>query len=95
EWDLLRRKVSDMKLLLPSTAQISVVQDEFSEVYGMLFSIHSNDASPVELRRYAEELQRRIKTVDGIKKVELHGVQPRVVHIDIPDERLAQYGLSM
>ncbi|MDK9760337.1 efflux RND transporter permease subunit, partial [Vibrio sp. D173a] len=27
EWDLLRRKVSDMKLLLPSTAQISVVQD--------------------------------------------------------------------
>ncbi|MEZ8557873.1 efflux RND transporter permease subunit [Vibrio cyclitrophicus] len=95
EWDLLRRKVSDMKILLPSTAQISVVQDEFSEVYGMLFSIHSEDASPVELRRYAEELQRRIKTVDGIKKVELHGVQPRVVHIDIPDERLAQYGLSM
>ncbi len=95
EWDLLRRKVSDMKLLLPSTAQISVVQDEFSEVYGMLFSIHSKDASPAELRRYAEELQRRIKTVDGIKKIELHGVQPRVVHIDIPDERLAQYGLSI
>ncbi|MCZ4309614.1 efflux RND transporter permease subunit [Vibrio atlanticus] len=95
EWDLLRRKVSDMKLLLPLTAQISVVQDEFSEVYGMLFSIHSKDASPAELRRYAEELQRRIKTVDGIKKIELHGVQPRVVHIDIPDERLAQYGLSI
>ncbi|WP_181258500.1 efflux RND transporter permease subunit [Vibrio splendidus] len=95
EWDLLRRKVSDMKLLLPSTAQISVVQDEFSEVYGMLFSIHSKDASPAELRRYAEELQRRIKTVDGIKKIELHGVQPRVVHIDIPDERLAQYSLSI
>lgn len=68
EWDLLRRKVSDMKLLLPSTAQISVVQDEFSEVYGMLFSIYSQDATPNELRQYAEELQRRIKTVDGIKK---------------------------
>ncbi|WP_441351426.1 efflux RND transporter permease subunit [Vibrio splendidus] len=40
-------------------------------------------------------MQRRIKTVDGIKKIELHGVQPRVVHIDIPDERLAQYGLSI
>ena len=61
----------------------------------MLFSIHSTDASPAELRRYAEELQRRIKTVDGIKKIELHGVQPRVVHINIPDERLAQYGLSI
>ncbi|OXE31479.1 hypothetical protein CA163_17850, partial [Vibrio parahaemolyticus] len=95
EWDLLRRKVDDVKLQLPSSAQISVVQDEFSEVYGMLFSIHSTDAAPEELRRYAEELQRQIKAVDGIKKIELHGVQPRVVHIDMPDERLAQYGLSI
>ncbi|OOX30087.1 transporter [Vibrio parahaemolyticus] len=95
EWDLLRRKVDDVKLQLPSSAQISVVQDEFSEVYGMLFSIHSTDAAPEELRRYAEELQRQIKAVDGIKKIELHGIQPRVVHIDMPDERLAQYGLSI
>lgn len=94
QWDLLRRKVDDVKLQLPSTAQISIVQDEFSEVYGMLFAIHSFDAKPEELRRYAEELQRRIKTVDGIKKIELHGVQPRTVYIDMPDERLAQYGIS-
>lgn len=95
EWDLLRRKVNDVKLQLPSTAQISIVQDEFSEVYGMLFAIHSTDAKPEELRRYAEELQRQLKTVDGIKKIELHGVEPRVVNIDLPNERLAQYGLSI
>ena len=94
QWDLLRRKVNDVKLQLPATAQISIVQDEFSEVYGMLFAIHSQDAKPEELRRYAEDLQRRLKTVDGIKKVELHGVQPRTVYIDMPDERLAQYGMS-
>lgn len=94
QWDLLRRKVDDVKLLLPSTAQLTLVQDEFSEVYGMLFAVHGEDAKSEELRRYAEELQRRIKTVKGIKKVELHGVQPRVVYIDMPDERLAQYGLS-
>ncbi|CAH0529002.1 efflux RND transporter permease subunit [Vibrio hippocampi] len=94
EWDLLRRKVSDVKLQLPSTAQISIVQDEFSEVYGMLFSIHGDDAKPEELRQYAEELQRRIKTIEGIKKIELHGVQPRTVYVDISDERLMQYGLS-
>ena len=95
QWDLMRRKVGDMKLLLPATAQISIVQDEFSEVYGMLFSIHSEDAEKSELREYAKELQRRIKTVDGIKKIELHGVQPQEVHIEMPDERLAQYGLSV
>ncbi|MFA0698484.1 hypothetical protein, partial [Vibrio sp. 10N.222.49.C9] len=92
QWELLRRKVSDVKLQLPTSAQISIVQDEFSEVYGMLFAIHGTDAAPEELRQYAEELQRRIKAVEGIKKIELHGVQPRVVYIDMPDERLAQYG---
>ncbi|MCL9774504.1 efflux RND transporter permease subunit [Vibrio methylphosphonaticus] len=95
QWDLLRRKVQDVKLQLPTTAQISIVQDEFSEVYGMLFAVHSHDAKPEELRQYSEELQRRLKTVKGIKKAELHGVQPRAVYIDLPDERLAQYGLSM
>lgn len=95
QWDILRSKVQDVKLQLPTTAQISIVQDEFSEVYGMLFAIHSDDAKPEELRRYSEELQRRLKAVEGIKKIELHGVQPRVVYIDLPDERLAQYGLSV
>lgn len=94
-WDLMRHKINDVKLLLPSTAQISIVQDEFSEVYGMLFAIHGDDAKPEELRRYAETLQRQLKAVSGIKKIELHGVKKRVVHIDMPDERLAQYGLSV
>ncbi|MGF1765216.1 efflux RND transporter permease subunit [Aliivibrio kagoshimensis] len=94
QWDLLRRKVNDVSLLLPSTAQLNIVQDEFSEVYGMLFSIHSTDAAPEELKGYSEELQRQLKTVVGIKKIELHGVQPRVVYIDMPSERLAQYNLS-
>ncbi|QBF82509.1 efflux RND transporter permease subunit [Shewanella maritima] len=94
QWDLLRRKVTDIKLLLPPEAQISVVQDEFSEVYGMLFAIHSQDAPSHQLKDYAKELQRRLKAVSGIKKIELHGVQNRVVHIDISDERIAESGLS-
>ncbi|GIU53917.1 efflux RND transporter permease subunit [Shewanella sp. KT0246] len=94
EWDLLRRKVNDIQLALPPQAQINIVQDEFSEVYGMLFAIHSNDAEAYQIKDYAEELQRRLKEVKGIKKIELHGVQNRVVHIDISDERIAESGLS-
>ncbi|ABV37817.1 putative efflux protein [Shewanella sediminis HAW-EB3] len=94
EWDLLRRKISDVKLTLPATAQISIVQDEFSEVYGMLFSVYGQNAEPEQLRQYAKELQRRLKTIEGIKKIELHGVQQQAVYVDLPDERLAQYGIS-
>lgn len=94
EWDLLRRKISDVKLTLPTSAQISIVQDEFSEVYGMLFAVSGVGAEPEQLRLYAKELQRRLKTIDGIKKIELHGVQNRVINVSMPNERLAEYGLS-
>ncbi|RJG49904.1 efflux RND transporter permease subunit [Motilimonas pumila] len=94
EWDLLRRKIADVKLQLPTTAQISIVQDEFSEVYGMLFAITGEGIPMAELKDHAQELQRRLKAVKGIKKIELHGVQQQVVNIDLPEERLAQYKLS-
>lgn len=94
EWDLLRRKMQDVKLQLPPAAQLSIVQDEFSEVYGMLFSVYGDGISPAKLHDYAEELQRRLKTVAGIKKIELHGVKNQVVNIHIPNERLTQYGVS-
>ncbi|RKF21406.1 efflux RND transporter permease subunit [Alginatibacterium sediminis] len=94
QWDLLRRKINDLKLQLPAGAQISIVQDEFSEVYGMVFAVYGEDVPASSLHDYAQELQRRIKSVTGIKKIELHGVAQQVVNIDIADERLAQYQLS-
>ncbi|MGB2078465.1 MAG: efflux RND transporter permease subunit [Vibrio sp.] len=95
EWDLLRRKVQDVKLKLPAQAQISIVQDEFSEVYGMLFSVYGDDIPMHDLKDYARELQRRIKAVSGIKKVQVHGIQEQVVNINISDERLAESHISM
>ncbi|MDO6762592.1 efflux RND transporter permease subunit [Agarivorans sp. 1_MG-2023] len=94
QWDLLRRKVNDVKLELPMSAQISIVQDEFSEVYGMLFAVYGEDTSPAELKHHAKELQRRLKAVEGIKKVELHGAAQQIVTIDLPSERLAEHKLS-
>lgn len=95
KWDLLRRKVNDVKLELPIQAQINVVQDEFSEVYGMLFAVYGDDMPMSELKEHARELQRRIKAVEGVKKVQLHGVQDQVVNIDVSDERLAETHISM
>lgn len=95
EWDLLRRKVQDVKLKLPAQAQISIVQDEFSEVYGMLFSVYGDDIPMHDLKDYARELQRRIKAVSGVKKVQLHGIQEQEVKIKISDERLAESHISL
>ncbi|MDL2196733.1 efflux RND transporter permease subunit [Shewanella algae] len=95
QWDLLRRKVEDVKLELPMQAQISIVQDEFSEVYGMLFAVYGDNMSMAEMKDHARELQRRIKAVEGVKKVQLHGIHEQVVNIRISEERLSETGLTM
>ncbi|SHE23128.1 efflux RND transporter permease subunit [methanotrophic endosymbiont of Bathymodiolus puteoserpentis (Logatchev)] len=94
QWDLLRRKVSDVKLELPPSAQISIVLDEFSTVYGMVFSVYGDGIEYAHLRDYAKELQRRIKSVAGIAKIEMHGERKRVVNIDLRVEDLARWKLS-
>ncbi|WP_345854960.1 efflux RND transporter permease subunit [Shewanella algae] len=95
QWDLLRRKVEDVKLELPMQAQISIVQDEFSEVYGMLFAVYGDNMSMADMKDHARELQRRIKAVEGVKKVQLHGIHEQVVNIRISEERLSETGLTM
>lgn len=94
QWELLRRKVNDVKLELPPTAQISIVLDEFSTVYGMIFSVYGDGIEYADLRDYAKELQRRIKTVKGIAKIEMHGERKRGVNIDLRTEDLARWKLS-
>lgn len=95
QWDLLRRKIQDVKLELPVQAQVSIVQDEFSEVYGMLFAVYGDDIPMHQLKDQARELQRRIKAVPGVKKVQLHGVNEQVVNIDVSEERLAESHISL
>jgi len=94
QWELLRRKVNDVKLELPLTAQISIVLDEFSTVYGMVFSVYGDGIEYADLRDYAKELQRRVKAVEGIAKIEMHGERKRVVNIDLRTEDLARWKLS-
>ena len=36
-WDILRKKVADSKLYLPSTAISPIVLDDYGDVYGMFF----------------------------------------------------------
>jgi len=95
EWDLLRRKINDVKLELPQAAQISIVQDEFSEVYGMLFAVYGDGIPYSDLHDYAQELQKRIKSVYGIKKIELQGIRNPVVNIDLNEEEFAGWEIPL
>ncbi len=93
-WDELRRKVGDAQANLPPGAGPSVVNDDYSDVYGVFFALHGDEYSYRELYDVAKMLRKELVLVKDVAKVELFGVVPEVIYIEFDRERLSQIGIS-
>lgn len=93
-WDELRRKVNDIQSSLPAGVMPSMVNDDFSDVYGILYNIRGEDYDYRELQNYGDFLRRELSLVDGVKKVSLAGTVQEQVVIEISQARLSTLGLQ-
>lgn len=93
-WDMLRRKVANVRVSLPSGANDPVVKDDFGNVYGMFYAVTGDGHSLRELFDYAELLKREIIDIEGIEKVELYGKQEECIHISLWQDRMANLGVK-
>lgn len=92
-WDMLRRKVADAQVSLPSGASPSVVKDDFGNVFGMFYALTGDGLSGNELADYAELLKREINEVNGVNRVELYGKQAECINISLLQDRMANLGV--
>ncbi len=92
-WDELRRKVNDLTPQLPPGVQRPVVNDDFGDVYGMLYAITGDGYSDEEIRDYVDFLRRELVLVDGVGKVSVSGRQQEQVVVEISRSRLAALGI--
>ena len=92
-WDELRRKVHDLTPQLPPGVQAPVVNDDFGDVYGMLYAITGDGYSDEEIRDYVDFLRRELVLVDGVGKVSVSGRQQEQVVVEISRSRLASLGI--
>lgn len=93
-WDELRRKVGDAQGKLPPGCSVSVVNDDFGDVYGVFFCIYGDGYSYAQLLEYAKLLRRELLLVKDVAKVALFGTQQEAVYMEISRERLSQLGIS-
>jgi multidrug efflux pump subunit AcrB len=93
-WDELRRKVGDAQANLPPGAGPSIVNDDYSDVFGVFFAVHGDEYSYRELYDVAKLLRKELVLVKDVAKVELFGVIPEVVYVEFDRERLSQIGIS-
>jgi multidrug efflux pump subunit AcrB len=91
-WYQVRKKVGDMRHLLPTGVQGPFFNDEYSDVYSAVIALTGADNA--ELARQGERLRIRLRRLPGVEKVVLDGEQPQQIRVEISHQRLATLGLA-
>ena len=81
-WDELRNRVSDAQGDLPSGAQPSIVNDDFGDVYGIIYAIKTPGFTDAETHGIATFLRRELLTVDGVADVALDGLPEEAIFVE-------------
>ena len=93
-WRDVRNMVNDVKPNLPSGVNGPYFNDRFDDVFGCVYALTGDGYSYEEMRQRAETIRRTLLGVPSVKKVDLLGVQPEKIYIEIAAEKLAQLGVS-
>ncbi len=94
-WYTVRKKVGDMRASLPAGVQGPFYNDEFGDVYGVIYALKADGFSDAEVKVFADDVRQKLLKVADVNKVELFGVQDEKLYIEISQKRLAQLGLDM
>lgn len=95
-WDIMRRRVSEAAARLPAGASAPAVEDDFSDVYGILYAVNIPDGYEIaDVKNAARLLQTQLKLVKDVAKVQLDGIPEERVYIDFDYSQLLRMGLSL
>ena len=94
-WYAVRKKIADMKGTLPQGVIGPFFNDEFGDVYGVIYALEADGFSYAELKTFADAVRQQLLRVPDVAKVELFGVQDEKLYIEVSQKRLAQLGLDM
>ena len=94
-WYTTRKKIGDMRSTLPQGVVGPFFNDEFGDVFGVIYALQGQGYGPAELKAEADRVRQVLLNVNSVSKVELFGVQDEKIYIEIPRRRLATLGLDM
>ncbi len=93
-WQSLRNKMSDIKTQLPDGIRGPFVNDTYGDVAMATIAVTAEGFTLAEMRQKARSIRDQLYTVSGVSKIELFGVEPERIYIEVNNIRLAQLGMS-
>ncbi|MFN7733050.1 MAG: efflux RND transporter permease subunit, partial [Pirellula sp.] len=93
-WYQARKKVSDIWYKMPEGVRGPLFDDEFGDVYSAVLAFTGEEYGLADLKKLAEDAQRRLLRLPGVDKVVLVGDQPEKVFVEFSHTKLATLGIS-
>ncbi|MGB1685077.1 MAG: efflux RND transporter permease subunit [Pseudomonadales bacterium] len=94
-FDELRRRVSEATMRLPPGANTPIVEDDFGDVYGILYTVSAPDYSPAEIQDLVKDITTQLKLVPSVAKVLNMGAPYEAVYLELDHAKLTRFGLSI
>ncbi|MBO8126598.1 MAG: efflux RND transporter permease subunit [Firmicutes bacterium] len=92
----IREKIDMVESFLPEDAEKPMVVKFDPSLQPMMYLAVSGIDDLAELKRVAEdEIKPRIERVEGVASVSVSGGQTRIIEVDVDQEKLNAYGLSL
>lgn len=93
-WLEVRNMVMDISGTLPQGVIGPFFNDRFDDVFGCIYALTGDGFTYEELREKAERVRRSLLTIADVRKVELIGVQPEKIYIEIESVKLARLNID-
>lgn len=93
-WYQVRKKVADIKHLLPEEIIGPYFNDEFGDVYGSIYALVGDGYSFAELKTYAEDIRGELLHIPEVGKVLIIGDQPQKIYIEVSQAKIASLGID-
>ncbi|MCE9633779.1 MAG: efflux RND transporter permease subunit [Methylophilales bacterium] len=93
-WYQVRKKIGDIRHTLPDGIEGPTFNDEFGDVYGILYAITGDGYKYAELKRQAEIIRAQLLQVPDVAKVDFFGEQKQRIYIELSNAKLATLGID-
>ena len=82
-WYSVRKKIGDMRSTLPQGVIGPFFNDEFGDVYGVIYALQGEGFSPADMKRVADDVRQHLLRVKDVSKVALFGTQDEKLYIEV------------
>ncbi len=93
-WYQVRKSVGDIRHTLPQGVVGPFFDDDFGDVFGIIYGLTADGFSQRELRDYAESIRSKLLQVPDVLKIEMLGTQDETIFIEFSPQQLAGLGLD-